>query len=98
MLKEKQIVKGNIQFIDEDGNGVFYVGKDKVLVRHVFERNRYRQGYKSVFRKDMWQNLFVSIKNIREELNQLVRYLKNVAVVICYIWTQKRNQILRRIN
>ena len=38
MLKEKQIVKGNIQFIDEDGNGVFYVGKDKVLVRHVFEK------------------------------------------------------------
>ena len=40
MLKEKQIVKGNIQFIDEDGNGVFYVGKDKVLVRHVFEKEQ----------------------------------------------------------
>lgn len=36
MLKEKQRIKGIIQSIDEDGNGVLYVGKDKVLVRHVF--------------------------------------------------------------
>lgn len=40
MLKEKQMVKGNIQYIDEDDNGVFYVGKDKVLVRHVFEKEQ----------------------------------------------------------
>lgn len=38
MLKEKQIAKGIIQSIDEDGNGIFYSGKDKVLVRHVFAK------------------------------------------------------------
>lgn len=38
MLKEKQIVKGVIQSIDEDGNGILYFGKDKVLVRHVFAK------------------------------------------------------------
>ncbi|MGX8834454.1 23S rRNA (uracil(1939)-C(5))-methyltransferase RlmD [Amedibacillus sp. YH-ame6] len=36
MLKEGQIVKGTIKYIDEFGNGVLVQGKDHVLLRNVF--------------------------------------------------------------
>lgn len=51
MLKEQQIVTGVIEYIDEDGNGVMKVQKDRVLLRQVIAKEQVKVKIKKRIQK-----------------------------------------------
>lgn len=69
MLRNGQMVKGSIQYIDEFGNGVFMVQKERVLVRNVMVKEE----VSAIIEKRIQKGYVAKIKQIIKASNERIK-------------------------